>query len=665
VFADYCERDIMPCQENGRTDSFLASVKADDFGGSAPYTAKGQYTPQNLQDLVAIVVEAESKKKTVKAVGSRYSFSHAYWSDDFIIDTSALNKHLSQPSNRSLPSERFRSPTHTNNWLSNTTDPGVLDAGVLLIHVEAGIKIKDLLADLKIAVPDGLALPTMGAGGGQSLAGALSTGTHGSDVRLQPLIDAVRAIHLVGPGGQEWWIERTDGFSIPEQLINLPEWCPDTRIVQNDYFFYAALVAVGRMGIIYSMVLEVRPEYWLEEHRGKKSWPTMRDQLRSSIGFGYDVEGGVFNEPSGGHPLHFFSVVLNPNDRNNCWVTKRWVTDDRTPVGADKGGFDPIVVFCKPAEFTPAVIALIVAAAALLALNPLFTVAAAILGGIVVGTSETFGQLVSKLLGIAPDSLVGEFNGWILDSEYDPELRRNASAILLDQAKYERNGCMEGDSAEYFFNANSDRFLQFVEEVFDHAEAAGAIPGYVSLRFTRQSDAFLAMERFPLSVAIEVTSLRPWEANAEYYRKVEASALANGGIPHWGQEQTISRTEVTAIYGEALNAFRWIVAEVEAFGRPGTFSSEFTRFKGLEPMLPLDEQRRHTMEGRLSVLDLFENAARDLALATRPNTVREVARFFHPSLRETATGETSEWGKARRMNGHFPYSLRLLRLRFR
>ena len=79
----------MPCHDDGRTDSFVPSVEASDYGGSAPYIAKGQYRPANLQDLVAVVVEAESKGKTLKAVGSRYSFSHAYWSDDFIIDTSA------------------------------------------------------------------------------------------------------------------------------------------------------------------------------------------------------------------------------------------------------------------------------------------------------------------------------------------------------------------------------------------------------------------------------------------------------------------------------------------------------------------------------------------------------------------------------------------------
>ena len=50
--------------------------------------------------------------------------------------------------------------------------------GATLIHVEAGVRIRQLLRDLAAI---GHALPTMGSGGCQTLAGAISTGTHNSD----------------------------------------------------------------------------------------------------------------------------------------------------------------------------------------------------------------------------------------------------------------------------------------------------------------------------------------------------------------------------------------------------------------------------------------------------------------------------------------------------
>jgi hypothetical protein len=43
-----------------------------------------------------------------------------------------------------------------------------------------------------------LTLPTHGGAGGQSLAGAISTGTHGGDVRRRPIGDYVHAIIMVG-----------------------------------------------------------------------------------------------------------------------------------------------------------------------------------------------------------------------------------------------------------------------------------------------------------------------------------------------------------------------------------------------------------------------------------------------------------------------------------
>jgi hypothetical protein len=49
----------------------------------------------------------------------------------------------------------------------------------------------------------GLVLETMGGSSGQTLAGAISTGTHGGDIFMGPLADCVLAIHLVGAGGTQ------------------------------------------------------------------------------------------------------------------------------------------------------------------------------------------------------------------------------------------------------------------------------------------------------------------------------------------------------------------------------------------------------------------------------------------------------------------------------
>jgi hypothetical protein len=180
----------------------------------------------------------------------------------------------------------------------------------------------------------------MGAGGRQTVAGALATGTHGAEFDRQPLIDAIRAVHLVGPGGQEWWIERTNAFTVPDRLRGaVPEWCPDTRVVQNDRLFYSAIVGVGRLGVIYALILEVEPQCWLHEQRTKKTYADVRRQLAHSADHGFESRGGLRGRPPLPNaelplpnPEHvpprptaplsdlmFFGVVLNVNSSDECW----------------------------------------------------------------------------------------------------------------------------------------------------------------------------------------------------------------------------------------------------------------------------------------------------------------------------------------------------------
>lgn len=49
---------------------------------------------------------------------------------------------------------------------------------------------------------------TLGGAGGQTVVGALSTGTHGGDFDRSPLADDVVALHLVADGGKHYWIEK-------------------------------------------------------------------------------------------------------------------------------------------------------------------------------------------------------------------------------------------------------------------------------------------------------------------------------------------------------------------------------------------------------------------------------------------------------------------------
>ena len=154
-------------------------------------------------------------------------------------------------------------------------------AGHHYVHVEAGIKLKDLLADLASC---GLSIPTMGDGAGQSLIGMLSTATHGADLRVPPLIEWIRAGHLVGPTGQEIWVTpaASTPFGHAPLVTTLPGWCSDTRIVADNDAFNAVRVGVGRFGVVYALVLEVVPQFTLIEVNLEHRWSAIRPQLTMS-----------------------------------------------------------------------------------------------------------------------------------------------------------------------------------------------------------------------------------------------------------------------------------------------------------------------------------------------------------------------------------------------
>jgi hypothetical protein len=154
-------------------------------------------------------------------------------------------------------------------------------AGTQYFHVEAGITMTDLQSLLDHQQPR-LALQATGGNPLATLAGSLSTATHGGEWHWPLLTDRVRAIHLVGPGGEEWWIE--GGISIADQAAlqtiypNLDtahfvggSWNGVSGLGAQDAL-EAVTVSMGTMGIIYSVVLEVVPQFGLQQIIKPTSW---------------------------------------------------------------------------------------------------------------------------------------------------------------------------------------------------------------------------------------------------------------------------------------------------------------------------------------------------------------------------------------------------------
>jgi L-gulono-1,4-lactone dehydrogenase len=109
------------------------------------------------------------------------------------------------------------------------------DPGTGLVRVEAGIALHALSQKL---AEHGLAMPNLGDIDEQSIAGAISTATHGTGVTLRNLSAQVRALRLVTASGE---VLELDGG---EDLL-------------------AARVAVGALGIVTEVTLQTVPAFTL------------------------------------------------------------------------------------------------------------------------------------------------------------------------------------------------------------------------------------------------------------------------------------------------------------------------------------------------------------------------------------------------------------------
>ncbi|MEK7728504.1 MAG: FAD-binding protein, partial [candidate division KSB1 bacterium] len=241
------------------------------------------HRPQSLDELVAVIQRAEKEKQTIRAVGSGHSHSDVAVATDFLIDTHGLHEVL-------------------------TLDTSVLKDGVdtaMLFQTQCGITIHDLNIALEEA---GLALPNMGGYTGQTIAGAISTGTHGSGISLGPLASFVESLELVSESGKIYRIEPGNG---PTEPAKYRLKFPNVTLVQNDDWFRSVVVSMGCMGVIYSVILRVVPKFWLSETRTLSTWGLVKEELRA---------GKVLREN------RHYEVIVNPypiKGKHSCLVTKR------------------------------------------------------------------------------------------------------------------------------------------------------------------------------------------------------------------------------------------------------------------------------------------------------------------------------------------------------
>ncbi|MGZ8717548.1 MAG: D-arabinono-1,4-lactone oxidase [Aeromicrobium sp.] len=182
--------------------------------------------PASTADVVAIVREAAAAGQKVKAIGAGHSFTAIGSTDGVLLHLARMHKILG--------------------W----------DMGAGRVRVQAGISLHDLNPILK---RHGLAFPNLGDIDPQSIAGAVSTGTHGTGGDLHGISSAVVGVQLVTAGG--------DVLEIDEQ----------------HEFFGASGVTLGALGIITEITLQSVPAFLLHAREEPIALPEVLDRIDEHI----------------------------------------------------------------------------------------------------------------------------------------------------------------------------------------------------------------------------------------------------------------------------------------------------------------------------------------------------------------------------------------------
>ncbi len=566
-----------------------------------------------LSSLVRAVADATAADQEIHAIGSGWAFEDLASADGAMVSLWKLDRQLDYVVGNG-------GAGLTDAWRQELADP----SGRRLVHVEAGIRIARLS---ELLDEHGLAMPTLGGSNGQALAGAISTSTHGGDWEQPPLPDVVRAIHLVGEGGNEKWIEPSTEdrrLTVDDRLAAvLP--CADAEIIRDDAIFDAACVACGRFGVIYSFVLEVTQAFRVVEAVVTPSRGDVLQALRDGVSAGAPAQpfGPLFDLlartplPSGisdaidatdphfvppGDP-YFVQVLFNSQNPEQVWAHRRWRTTNPDNIPAPSNVVtgemtdDGIAVLLVPAVNAALDTAAVTATATIpfaglgiaayieLEVKPVFNATIASrpfsLGSVVAAAVEAIWKV--PIAGHVVPWLNGEVIGGRLAKPIQ-EGRRGAHHLLTSGTRADSDSeSYKAASIEIVFDATTTAYLDFLDEILPIAPKFKQA-GYVSLRPSRRSSAPLSMHGVPGShaMSIEIASLQGLPGNTAWMAYVQDRAVARGGRPHWGQYNRLDALDVALLYGSALDA--WREGLLELSGTSTRFSNAFTRLRGLEPV---------------------------------------------------------------------------------
>ena len=480
---------------------------------------------KELQNMIGQAVQSGT---TLRAMGSSWSLSKVGMTNHSLINTKNLSlvfalgsKHISQTYTGDSKKLRF------------------LQTGCEIVTIN------------RYLFQQGLSLKASGSNDGQTLAGVISTNTHGSAFKFGSTQDFVVGLHLVTGPRKHVYLQRASYPVVKESFAKKL----GAKLMNDDTLFNAALVSFGSFGIIHGMMIEARKLFLLQASRKFLPFNAALEKAISTLDFsGYKPyfkklekqasQRNNFQVTFDPKTLYHFQVTFNPNEAEKgkqpkeaavLFMFESKYRNDYEPTPWDQGAAGP-------------------------------------------GASGL--ELMGELFELAPGPLK-KFVKKTINKQVRNMFQYEITGTFLDLFRGEKT---RGKVFASGIGLELSRALDALDIVLDTYEKFGTImPILVTMRFVKGTKALLGFTKFKPTCVLEIDGLNTSKTR-EYVNKTW-NKIEQAGIPftmHWGKFNShLNPARVKNMYEGKVQ--KWIESR-EALLSPEVrkvFTNDFLKKVGL------------------------------------------------------------------------------------
>jgi hypothetical protein len=454
----------------------------------------------------SIIQEAIDSGQTLRILGGEWSFTKVAATEGILLNTKPLNL-----------SFRVNAGNLSTSYAKSPED---------LYFAQCGVSVQELSVRLK---KRNRSLKTSGASNGQTIAGALSTGTHGSAIDVGSIPEFVTGLHIIVSPSRHVWLERETYPVVSDSFAD----SLNAELVRNDDIFNAALVSFGSFGFIHGVMIETDPLFLYECYRIQRNQDNELYNLMETL----DFTNTTFQLPHNSErPYHFQTLINQYNSINGDYVTimykRPYRTDYTVPSSTNA---------IAPGDDTPTFIGMLT--------QEIPSAVPGIVNSIVNLTLKSY------------DNVIGTHSEIFTNTDVHGRVLSSAIGIPLNEVNHVK---------EIFLKLNEDH---------------GPFCGIMAFRYVKGTKATLGFTRFETTCIFELDSVFS-DASYKFYN-LFWQELYNQNIPftfHWGKLLEINSTQLRKMYGDQ-NVDLWIKSRNELMKDSSSmrvFTNELMRQWGLD-----------------------------------------------------------------------------------